>query len=151
MTNIDLVSSLLAPLSAAEGNQSLDLNSTIAGSIGQAVVTTAGTRLRFSLQYSANNATGSNSPDLKRAAILWNGVGVDTLSINTAAGSVNWSAKSYDFVSTGHDSLVLQALTSFTEISMDALRAWSPPVIAPSSVLPLTTTTDENAFHWGMN
>jgi hypothetical protein len=76
---VDIVHRKLWP--AASGNQSIDLNGSVAGRVARRVDTKAGATYTLSLALAANPAVGDISPSTRKCRILWNQVPVETLSV----------------------------------------------------------------------
>lgn len=97
--SIDLIGSYWA---ASSGAQSIDLNSTVGGSISQAFATTLGQQYRLSFDLAGNP---DGDPDAKLLAVLVRGGGVNELvSFDAGATSrseMSWVSNFYDFVGTG--------------------------------------------------
>lgn len=109
--NVDIIhSSVLSP---GSGNQSLDLNNTTKGSIGQTLATPAGATLALSYKYSWNNWSSDGDPD-KGAVVLWNGVAIDTF-LYTSGAARTWTRRAKTVVSNGNDVIGFKAIagTSF--------------------------------------
>lgn len=110
LTNVDRVESPTLGLTARSGSYSLDLNSTIPGSISQVLATTVGTPVQVALAYSVNNAGATSKGTTMKAVVTWNAAVVDTISMVSGATRV-WLPKSYSLVTTGRDSLAIRAVT----------------------------------------
>jgi len=107
--NVDIVHRRL--WTAAEGNQSVDLNSQSIGWIGTRVASKAGGAYTLKFSYGANPASALDSPELRSFRVVWNGNPVETLSVQRTAPIV-WKTESIKLTAVGNDSLRIESLTA---------------------------------------
>jgi len=129
-------------LSSHGGTQSIDINSTAAGSLSQTIASTPGAPLSLSFAWTTNNTVPVT--DI-RMSVLWNGVAVDTIRGNGSLPRV-WTTYSRNLVSTGADVLTFKSLTTgsygimLDDISVRATGAVS--ALGPDTVVLRTAAGD---------
>jgi len=104
--NIDLQATPF--INADSGSQSIDLNSTLPGSIQQTLPTQSGENVLLAFSYSYNYQSLAPAPSMI-AEVLWNGVPVDTVQVASNASHA-WQRSTVPLVAKGSDVLTFESL-----------------------------------------